>query len=259
MEDKDLQDLPNPEETGQEETMTAEEALNAGRIAQDEDRFEEAVEAYEYAIERAEETDDDQTIATALFNIGSIQFMHKFPDSALDNFQEAFTHYERAGSQEGMVDSLHAQSEAWIAQGNLQEATACLHKVLPLQAADAFAAGRGYTWKRLAALSHHRGDNTAAEKEYRQALLAFETAGSAYEIADCHSKIGFIYKWMGDWVRALEAFETALPFAQQSGDEFLFHSVEDSIEEAKEKLNIAGAKTAAKSTEKKGLFGRLFG
>lgn len=232
---------------------TAEDALNRGRIAQDEDRYEDAVAAYEAAIELAEATNDDHTIATALFNIGSIQFVHRFFDSAKDNFQESFVHYERAGEPEGQADCLMAQAEVQIAQRDFYGATHTLNTLLPLQTAPEHANRRGYTHKQLAALYHHQGNNAQAEVAYRNALVAFETAENHFETADCHFKISFIYKWQNDWARALEACEAALPSAHLAGDELQIHGIQDSIEEIKEKMNPPAPK------ESKGFFGRLFG
>lgn len=91
-------------------------------------------------------------------------------------------------------------------------------------------------------------------------LQTSEEESAAMQTADAYHQAGYMQEQDKQWKDALQNYQLALPFAQQTKDEMFIASIEDSIEQCEEKLEANP--TAASSNdraEKKGFFGKLKG
>ena len=84
-----------------------------------------------------------------------------------------------------------------------------------------------------------------------------ENENAAVQTADAHYQAAYLYEQEKLWENALQQHQAALPFAQQTEDEMLIASIEDSIEQCQEKL--ASKKPSKPKEGGKGFFGKLKG
>jgi len=221
-------------------------------------RGEDADKLILQSIESARATEDWKEVGRFYGFAGELASMQQ-------DYQTAFEHFRNGLKALRLTGGNHER------MGNYYESLARLlmHFQKTEEAANTFEEGaaqfelankpilQGGLLTLAAKVWEGRGKYLQAIPYLKQASEAFqqsEDKTAIMQTADAHYQAGYLYEQEKQWADAIEQHEAALPFAQQTEDEMLIASIEDSIEQCQEKL----AKNPPKSKDgKKGFFGKL--
>lgn len=177
------------------QTPFVSQAFEAGNVAAQEKRYENAIEKYRTTAMFAEtERLSDSFLAKIHFNIGVCLYQLKRADEAVAEYTEAIKlskrEYQKAFYALGMAQK---DLENW------REAENSLRDALKIEKSD------GEAWFDLALIRLERKDFTAAQKAFENAVK-YKSASAA----DAHNNLGVIAAFENDWNSAEREFQTAL-------------------------------------------------
>jgi tetratricopeptide (TPR) repeat protein len=231
-----------------------------GTILQKAFRQQEAMIYFEKALEAAQVSQDERALAESYLGIGHLLMEDKDMVQALDNYEIALEKYEELEDQ-AQLAIVHERI-ARLKSQLVGYAEAIRHQAQSLRIYQDLEDQEeiGINARRLAYFYERKGEPARAAECYELAAETYGKLDEAAEVARSWQQIGAIHQGRFEWEQALAAFEKALPAARETGDEYLIHAVEDSVEDIKEKMPKAKkAKNSAEGGKKKGLFGKLFG
>lgn len=230
-----------------------------GLIMQEAARPQEAMIHFEKALEAGQVSADEKALADAYLGIGHLLVADSDPIQAMENYEISLEKYEaledRAGETEARIRLARLISQG----GSYTDALPHQVRALALLQQTDNLIEIGLNARRLAYFYERKGDLEAAIATYEQAAETYAQLDNPAEVARTWQQIGAICQNQFQWAEALQAFQQALDPARQSGDEYLLHAVEDSIEDMEAKAGKAKASPTKQSEKKKGFFGKLFG
>ncbi|MEL6671383.1 MAG: tetratricopeptide repeat protein [Bacteroidota bacterium] len=177
---------------------------------------------------------------------------------AVPYFEEAVEAFEAVGETKVLAEVLEKMGAIYGESGQWKEAIPRL-----VQARDLYGEQENQNKvaglsQQLARIFERKGNLEKAVASHQQAADAFEALDMPDQITKSYQQIGAIRQNNLEFDLALQAFQSALPFAEKAEDDFLLAAVEDSIENMEQALKKGQAK-AKGGEKKKGFFGKLFG
>lgn len=176
---------------------------------------------------------------------------------AVAAYQEAL---DLSPPQSEVAARLHEQQGALYLQLQaMEEAMEAFGRALTAFEAQADEKGQARMHRRLAYGRERKGKLDEAVAHYLQAIELIEGADdpSPRTLAEAYQQVGAIRQNQQRYAEALQAFQDALPHAEETEDEFLTAALEDSVEAMTEAVQRRGKKTEGGEKKRKGLFGRL--
>jgi tetratricopeptide (TPR) repeat protein len=191
--------------------------LELGRRCDRSGRIDEAIGAYEAAIDAAQT--DAPTLAEALRRLAVLLQRRGQSDRARD---AALRSYEVAAA----VNNAALRAEALNTLGGLELMRASLDQARQylddaLESSRPFPELRGRVEQNLGILSNIRGDRATAMEHYQRSLQAFQTAGNDRGCAVAYHNLGMISADEKHWEAADQYFEQGRRTAHSVGDDHL--------------------------------------
>lgn len=191
----------------------------AGELASAKQDFQIAFNHFRNGIKALKKADDNYETIGEYYNALARLLMHfKKNQEAVSSFEDGAAHYQLADKPLLQGAMLSLAAKVWESEG-----------------------------KYLLAIPH-----------LQEAAIAFQQSdeeSATMQTADAYYQAAYLYEQEKQWADALSHYKFALPFAEQTKDEMLIASVEDSIEQCEEKL-----KSQKPSKNKKnGLLGKIKG
>ncbi len=187
--------------------------LDEGNAHYRANRFEEALVAYERAIQL------EPNSALAYYNKGRVL-------SSLERYQEAQQQYQRAleifealGDRADMASSYHQLGILAYLEGDYQEARRQYQRALEIfeELGDRADMARGY--HQLGILAQQQGDYQEAQQQYQRSLEIFEEQlGNRADMAKSYHQLGILAYLQGDYQEALATFNQALELNPRDTD-----------------------------------------
>jgi CHAT domain-containing protein/tetratricopeptide (TPR) repeat protein len=231
--------------------------------------FAQALELYGKALPLAEAVNDKALQARTLYNLGSIYTRKRDYTSALNYLNKALSLYELLGERGGIAVVLNDLGINYAERGDYLQALTAYSKALPL----AEAAGDK---PRVISLLSNNGLALLYQGNFEEALQTFNKALSLQQsmgnsnlniTANLLANISQVHYGRGDYAKAFEALNQALPLFETAGDKASFsralsnlgdiHSAQGNYAQAQEFYDKALALFEA-SNDKLGV-GRLLG
>lgn len=227
-----------------------------GKIMQEASRPQEASIYFEKALEAGQIAGDEKALADAYLGIGNLLIADQDLMQAMDNYEIALEKYLALGDKAGEIEA-----RIWLARivgqtGSYADAITHQKQVVEWFTQQNDLEAIGLNARRLAHFYERKGEMAETFATYELAAQTYLQLENFAESARSWQQIGGIRQARLEWAPALEAFQNALPAAQKSGDEYLLHAVEDSIEDMQSKVKKP---KSGDSGKKKGFFGKLFG
>jgi tetratricopeptide (TPR) repeat protein len=194
--------------------------LELGRRCDRSGRIDEAIGAYEAAIEAAQtEATDTHTLAEALRRLAVLLQRRGQSDRAREAGQRSYEIAAVVNNGALQAEALNTLGGLELMRESLDEARRYLDGALELS--QSFPELRGRVEQNLGILSNIRGDRTTAMGHYQRSLKAFETAGNEHGCAVAYHNLGMISADEKQWEAADQYFEQGRRTAQAVGDDHL--------------------------------------
>jgi eukaryotic-like serine/threonine-protein kinase len=172
----------------------------------------------ESARQSAIATDDRNSDATMMTDLGGMHYQQGDMVRAEQMFLMAIQQFREVGNPEGIAVAMGNLAALRLSQGKLGEAEKMLEASVPDYRAVEDKEGVALTLNNLGDLSRQRGKLDAAETDYRQAKASAEEIESKSAVAYVLSGLGDVYKDRGDLVQSRASYEGALTFRKQIGE-----------------------------------------
>ena len=220
--------------------------------------YPEALTVFSHALEAARRTGDRAAMATALFDIGSVDWQQSRLQQAADKHRQALALFRSAGDRAGEARALvgvglaekdlgrneraaRYQQKAVIIfrdigdrfgearalgdlgavlrrQGRYHEAAACHHQTLDLAREVGDREGEAWALARLGIVDLGLGRYQPAAEYLQQALAVFQEMGNRKDEAEILARLGEVHAGLGHYEQATANFEQALFTFREIGD-----------------------------------------
>lgn len=174
------------------------------------DFHDEAVDAFQRALELAGETGDPPTQAHTHIALARVRSRQADNQSALNHATEAMRLYQTIGNLTWQASALN--SMGWYAAllGRFTQAHAHCQDALKLHRQDGYRQGEASVLDSLGYICHQSGDLHLALDYFTQALILFRALGNQYDEADTLSRVGQTYVALNRFGEARTAWQQAL-------------------------------------------------
>jgi tetratricopeptide (TPR) repeat protein len=190
-----------------------------GLIYYDQERYVEALEAYQKALTIRERIDDQKGIADCYNNIGNIHADQGRYAEALESYQKALIIRERIGDQQGIAVSYNNIGVIHADQGRYAEALESYQKALTILERIGDQQGIADCYNNIGTIHAEQGRYAEALESHQKALAIRERIGDLQGIASSYNNIGTIHAEQGRYAEALEALLKALAISERMGDQ----------------------------------------
>lgn len=241
----------------------------------------------------AQAASDATSYTRILGDFGKIIYVAGRTDWAMDLLDEALAHRETASSPNHTAKALFVKGLCLIVHDESDEGLELIEEAIELYEQEENYQELTSSYQFLGGLYEQSHDNKKARPYYEAALNSARKVDSLHDIIRSSQRLGNIHLSLGNlakaatcfgisaeaWIRegkpvtaatmfqkqagtyqdmrqwqdALTHYQKALEIAQEADDEFLIHSLEDSISDMEAKVNSKDKK------KRKGLFGKFLG
>ncbi|MEV4640353.1 tetratricopeptide repeat protein [Actinoplanes sp. NPDC049548] len=192
----------------------------AGRVAQEQRRFEQAEAHYRQALDLALEFGDRQNAASTYHRLGVVAQEQRRFEQAETHYRQALDLALEAGDRHGTAGTYHQLGRAAQEQERFEQAEAHYRQALDtfLEFGDRHSAAG--THHQLGTVAQLQGRFEQAEAHYRQALdLALEFS-DRYGAAGTYHQLGNLAEEQGRFEQAEAHYRQALDLRLQLGDRY---------------------------------------
>jgi tetratricopeptide (TPR) repeat protein len=204
----------------EDQTAEATALTNLGVIDWELGRFQQAVGHHRRALALFRETGDQPGQARALNNLGLANLVQGRYQQATGQLREALALLCETGDQPGQARALTNLGLIDLRQGRYQQATGQLHQALALFRETGARAGPVHVLSYLGLVALHQGRFQQATSHLRQALASAREDGDRPGEADSLNGLGEVFLATGQPEPAHLQYAAALSLASQIGDRY---------------------------------------
>ena len=176
-------------------------------------RWQEAYAAIDRSLEELQKTDNPATIAQVLNVRGHIEWTRGRASQALDLWQQAETHYQQAGDEEGVTGSQINQARALQTLGLYRRSRTLLEQVADTLEAQPDSSLQASALGHLGNVLRRVGDFEASQRVWQQSLEIAERLQLPVEIEVALLGLGNTTRATGKWEEALTFYDRAAAIA----------------------------------------------
>ena len=192
----------NMKEKADKPAHKADASLGLASILKADRQSEEALDAYQDALEIYEAAEDEEKMGEVYREVALLHMQDHNRDEALEFFLSSLESYKHAGNQKQVA----------------------------------------ITYRSIAFLQERRGKLEKAAIAFTKAIDAFDIEEDTLDCAKCYQHLGAVRQNQQKWPEALDSFQRALEVARKTDEEFLVQSLEDSVEDMEVKVKKASGK-----------------
>jgi DNA-binding SARP family transcriptional activator/Tfp pilus assembly protein PilF len=192
-----------------------------GRLAYEQDRFEESYACFERALRRfGEHGDVPRGEAVALDGMATVRREQAGYPEALELLGKALERYERTGDPGGRARVLYGFGYVHLEQGRGARAREALSRALELHRAGSDPHGEALTLRALALCHRAEGAFAPAERLLREALEIFTGLADSFGVMYTEQSLAKVELRTGRAARARERLGRCLTVARERQDRF---------------------------------------
>ena len=180
-------------------------------------RLDEAIGAYNRVRALGAERGDQDALAMAYGNLGSVYLARGNLTQAEDMLRKALAHHEAVGQKKSIATGYGNLGIVYDMRGDLGRAEAMYRKSLSLNEALGEKEGIARDYQNLGNTYRARGDLEQAEAMYRKSLSFNEALGRKEGIASNYLGLGIVYDMRGDLEQAEAMYRKSLSFNEALG------------------------------------------
>lgn len=241
--------------TRRAEAETPQAALHyeIGQVLEQQGLLDQARIYYQQALAQTDEASLQLNLYEGLAHIAEAE--HE-PAVAIDAYNSALELAEDNSLEAARL--YQQQGELFLRGQASEEAMTAFRYALEAYRSHEDEQGQAQSLRRLAHMEERKGNLDQSVAYYSQAIELLEREGGPepLALAGAYQQVGAIRQNQQRYAEALSSFEHALPYARETGDEFLVAALEDSIETMTEEVKRRGSKSSGEK-KRRGLFGRM--
>lgn len=140
--------------------------------------------------------DDPEQLATALRKLAELRRHDGDEAKALENYEEAVSLLRRSGSSLRLAHTIRHLGDIHRRAGRFDNALACYEEALGIcrRSKDVSTLDLANTVRALAVLSYDTGQNSKAEKLWKEARSHYEQAGVGAGVEECDERLDALSK-----------------------------------------------------------------
>ena len=223
--------------------------INEGLIRASQGRYDDATQAYEYALEIGEQINVNRIVSAATLNLGIISSIQGDFDRALLQYQSSLSIYEQLDAQESIARTYHNIGICHIAQSNWAGALDAFEKSLAIahEAGSMILTAVNYIEK--AAVYLELKDTSIVATYCAQAIDICREVDYPLGIAEAYRVLGKMYTAKSDRVTAHSLLTESLTLCERYDDPLAqaetrreigrLHISTNALEEARDILETA--------------------
>ena len=188
-----------------------------GMVCQLQQQWQQALDAYQRALELNEQHGQQQALGSTYHHIGMVYEEHRQWQQALDAYQRALELHDQYGQQHQMGITYHQIGMVHQYQQQWQQALSAYQRALELKEQHGQQQTLGSTY-------HHIGMVYEKQRQWQQALASYQRAlalqeqhSQQHELGGTYHQIGIVYQEQQQWREALDSYHRALALQEQHG------------------------------------------
>ena len=190
-----------------------------GMFYQELQQWQQALDAYQRALELKEQHGQQQTLGNTYHHIGMVHQYQQQWQPALVAYQRALEFKKAHGQQHEMSSTYHQIGMVYQEQRQWQPALAAYQRALKLQEQHGQQHQMGITYHNIGRVYQEQRQWQQALDAYQRALELDEQHGQQHQLGNTYHQIGMVYQEQRQWQPALAAYQRALKLQEQHGQQ----------------------------------------
>lgn len=212
-----LTDLAQAQST-QSRQMDADRLATQGSQLFRTNRYPEALQAYEQALQIYRELRDRSAESVMLNNIGLSHFRQRQYQKAIDFYQQSLVIKQQIGDRKGEGTSLSNIGAAYNSLRQYEKAIDFFQKSLVIRQQIGDRKAEGTSLNNLASAYRNLKQYQKAADFYQQALAVFQQIGDRDGESGALGDLGSSYRNLGQYQKALDLYQQSLALFRQLGN-----------------------------------------
>ena len=190
-----------------------------GMVYEDQQQWQQALDAYQRALELQEQHGQQHQLGVTYHQIGIVYQEQRQWQQALEAYQRSLELYEQHGQQHEAGDTHHQIGMVYQEQRQWQPALAAYQRALELQEQHGQQQALGQTHHQIGIVYQEQQQWQPALDAYQHALELKEQHGQQQMLGKTYHQIGIVYQQQRQWQQALDAYQRALELKEQQGQQ----------------------------------------
>ena len=190
-----------------------------GRVYQEQRQWQQALDAYQRALELQEQHGQQHQLGSTHHQIGMVYQEQRQWQQALDAYQRALELKEQHGQQHEAGDTHHQIGIVYQQQQQWQQALEAYQRALELKEQHGQQHQLGSTYHQIGRVYQEQRQWQQALDAYQRALEFKKAHGQQHEMSSTYHQIGMVYQEQQQWQQALAAYQRALELYEQHGQQ----------------------------------------
>ena len=186
-----------------------------GMVYQDQQHWQQALAAYQRALELKEQHGKQHQLGNTYHQIGMVYQEQRQWQQALDAYQRALELQEQHDQQQALGKTYHQIGRVYQEQQQWQPALDAYQQALELKKAHGQQHELGSTYHNIGMVYQEQRQWQQALDAYQRALELKEQHGQRHELGSTYHQIGRVYQEQQRWQQALEAYQRSLELKEQ--------------------------------------------
>ena len=200
-----------------------------GIVYQEQQQWQQALDAYQRALELKEQHEQQHQLGSTHHQIGTVYEEQQKWSEALDAYQRALELKNQHGQQHKMESTFHQIGRVYQEQQQWQQALNAYKSALALQDQHGQQHRLGLTYHSISMVHQLQRQWQQALAAYQHALELYEQHDQQHQSGGTHHQIGTVYQGQQQWQQALVAYQRALEFYEQHGQQHEMGGVYNNI------------------------------
>lgn len=183
--------------------------VNLGELQYRAGHYEDASDAFRFALSVAERAGDLAAVAELQLACGRLEHDRQALHSAEQHYRSSADTFAALGNLNGRARALTAVGDVLLVQNNLDAAESAFHGAIDLYLTMGAHAAKAALIGRLGKLAETRGQFERAKMLYSMALREFEAGGDMASGAETNLRLGLLAAQAGDLEHAAETLAVA--------------------------------------------------
>lgn len=183
--------------------------VNLGELQYRAGHYEDASDAFRFALSVAERAGDLAAVAELQLACGRLEHDRQALHSAEQHYRSSADTFAALGDLNGRARALTAVGDVLLVQNNLDAAESAFHGAIDLYLTMGAHAAKAALVGRLGKLAETRGQFERAKMLYSMALREFEAGGDMASGAETNLRLGLLAAQAGDLEHAAETLSAA--------------------------------------------------
>ena len=192
---------------------------NIGMVYQEQQQWQQALEAYQRALELKERHGQQHQLGDTHHHIGIFYQELQQWQQALDAYQRALELKEQHGQQQALGSTYHQIGIVYQQQQQWRQALVAYQRALELKEQHGQQQTLGNTYHHIGMVHQEQRQWQPALDAYELALKLYEQHGQQQRLGSTHHQIGMVYQEQQQWQQALDAYQRALELDEQHGQQ----------------------------------------